>query len=261
MELDDAYANAAYIKDADSYPPRWASEAAAFREGFGARAEIGVPYGDHPREVFDLFHPEGSAKGTVIFVHGGYWLRFDRTSWSHLANGPVSAGWAVAMPSYTLCPENSIAGITNQIAQALTAIAARTEGLLVLTGHSAGGHLVSRMVAPGLLPADVASRIARVVPISPVSDLEPLLKTSMNKEFGMDIAAARAESPVHQPSPDIPVTVWVGADERPVFIDQAQWLAQAWGVPCRIEPGRHHFDVIEDLADRDSDLNRLLIEG
>lgn len=258
MELDDAYANGAYIAGADSYPPRWAAEAAAFRTALGARARIGLRYGAAEREVFDLFLPEGDAAGTVIFVHGGYWRAFDRSSWSHLAQGALAQGWAVAMPSYTLCPENTITGITNQIAAAVTEVAAQTDGPLVLTGHSAGGHLVARMLAPGMLPARVAERVARVVPISPLSDLEPLLKTSMNADFGMDAAEARAESPIHQPAPDVPVTVWVGGDERPAFLDQARWLAEAWDVSCHIEPGKHHFDVIDALADPESALTRLL---
>ena len=261
MELDDAYANGAYIENADSYPPQWQAEAAGLRERLSSRAEIGLSYGDQAREVFDLFHPESDAAGTLVFVHGGYWLKFDRTYWSHLAQGALEAGWAVGMPSYTLVPQNTIAGITTQIAAAVTTIAERTVGPISLAGHSAGGHLVARMLAPGMLPLDVAGRIACVVPISPLADLEPLLKTSMNKEFGLDAEGARAESPVHQPAPDIPVTVWVGEQERPAFLDQARWLAEAWDVPRRIEAGRHHFDVIEDLAREDSDLTRLLTGG
>ncbi len=42
------------------------------------------------------------------------------------------------MPSYDLCPTIRISGITAQIARAVTAIAARMDGPLVLTGHSAG---------------------------------------------------------------------------------------------------------------------------
>lgn len=258
MELDDAYANAAHIPGAEAYPPRWAAEAAAFRDSLGARAATGLRYGDGAREVFDLFQPEGPAKGCVIFVHGGYWKAFDRSTWSHLAAGPLARGWAVAMPSYTLCPEARISEITGQIATAVTAVAGATEGPLVLTGHSAGGHLVARMLAPGMLPDAVAARIARVVPISPLSDLGPLLRTSMNEVLRLDPEEARAESPLHQPAPAVPVTVWAGADERPAFLDQAYWLARAWGASCEVVPGRHHFDVIDALADEDSDLVALL---
>lgn len=258
MELDDAYDNRGHIPGAQEFPPRWAAEARGFRDDRRASSVIGLSYGCTPREVYDLFRPDGTSRGTVIFVHGGYWKAFERSDWSHLAAGALTQGWAVAMPSYTLCPESTIAGITRQIAAAVTAIAARVSGPLALTGHSAGGHLVARMLAPGMLPDPVLARIERVVPISPVADLEPLLRTSMNATLGLDRAAARAESPVHQPSPNVPVTVWVGSDERPAFLDQARWLARAWGVPCHIAPGKHHFDVIAALEDGQSALTQLL---
>ena len=178
MDLDDAYANAPYIPDAESYPPRWAADAVQFREKMGARAELDVPYGASARQAYDFFSAEGEAKGTLVFVHGGYWLKFDKSAWSHFAEGGLAAGWDVALVQYDLCPTVSIADITNQIACAIRAIATRTKGPLSLTGHSAGGHLVARMLAPGILRADVVGRITRVAPISPVSDLRPLLQTT-----------------------------------------------------------------------------------
>mgnify|MGYP000474699060 CR=1 FL=1 len=249
MELDDAYANAAHIPGADSFPPRWEREARGFVEALGARARLGIAYGDSARQAFDLFLPEGTAAGLTVFVHGGYWLRFDRSYWSHLAAGPLARGWAVAMPSYDLCPAVRISEITRQIARAVGAAAGLIEGPLTLAGHSAGGHLVARMLAPGMLPNDVAVRLEQVVPISPLSDLKPLLKTSMNADLHLTMDEAEAESPVNQPAPQLPVTVRVGADERPAFLDQARWLGAAWGAEVDVVPGRHHFDVIDALAD------------
>ncbi len=259
-ELDDAYANAAHIPGSEAYPDRWAADAAAFRDRLRAqgRMRFGLSYGASERQAFDLFLPEGRPRGLTVFVHGGYWLRFDRSFWSHLAAGALARGWACAMPGYDLCPEVRIADITAQIARAIPVMATEVPGPLTLTGHSAGGHLVARMLAPGMLPEEVAARIAHVVPISPVSDLRPLLRTSMNDQFGMDLAAAEAESPVLQPVPEVPATVLVGADERPAFLDQAKWLADAWGCARVVVPGKHHFDVIEALADPDSDLVRTL---
>ena len=252
--LDDAYANAAHIPDADDYPPRWARLAAEFRQGLegAGRARLGQAYGDSDRQVMDIFLPEGPAKGLCLFVHGGYWLRFDKSYWSHLAAGPLARGWAVAMPSYDLCPDASIAQITGQIAQAVALGAAEVAGPVALTGHSAGGHLVSRMAVPGVLPDDLATRLTSVVPISPVADLRPLLDTSMNDQLGLDLAAAKAESPVLMTPMDVPVSIWVGAGERPAFLDQAKWLSEAWNAPMHIAPGTHHFDVIDALQDPDS---------
>ena len=261
-ELDDAYANAAHIPGAADYPPRWERAAEALREGLIEQglADLDLAYGDSPRQRFDLFHPGAEPKGLMVFVHGGYWLRFDKSVWSHLAAGALSHGWAVAMPSYDLCPQVRIADITRQVAKAVTASAAMVAGPIVLAGHSAGGHLVTRMLQPGLLPDAVALRLRHVLSISPVSDLRPLMRTSMNAAFKLDDASARAESPALMVERlPVPVTIWVGADERPVFLDQARWLAEAWGCGHVVDEGRHHFDVIDALADGHSGMiGRLL---
>lgn len=114
MELDDAYANAAHIAGADAYPARWAAKAAAFREAMSetGHARLDHAYGPGAREALDLFLPRGEPTGLCVFVHGGYWLRFDRSYWSHLAAGALARGWAVAMPSYDLCPDVMIGKIT-----------------------------------------------------------------------------------------------------------------------------------------------------
>jgi len=137
-ELDDAYANAAHIPGSADYPPRWERAAAGLREGLLEQglADLDLSYGDTARQRFDLFHPGGAPQGLLIFVHGGYWLRFDKSVWSHLAAGALSRGWAVAMPSYDLCPQVRIADITAQIAQAVTTAASMVAGPIVLAGHS-----------------------------------------------------------------------------------------------------------------------------
>ncbi|WP_353473395.1 alpha/beta hydrolase [Salipiger sp. H15] len=261
MNLSDAYANAAHIPGADAFPPRWSADAAAFRAGMEAQGRFrSLAYGPGAREALDLFLPEGEPRGLVVFVHGGYWLRFDRSVWSHFAAGALEAGWAVAMPSYDLCPEVRISDITRQVAAAVSVAAGEVAGPIRLTGHSAGGHLVARMLAPGVLPAAVAARITGVVPISPLSDLRPLMLTDMNAGLRLDEAEAGAESPIFQPAPAVPVTVWVGGAERPAFLDQARWLGEAWaasgGCEVVIDAGLHHFDVIDGLAEAGSPLCR-----
>ena len=67
-----------------------------------------------------------------------------------------------------------------------------------------------------------------------------------------DMEAAKAESPVLMRPLPVAVTVWVGANERPAFLDQARWLAEAWNAGHEIAEGRHHFDVIAALEDPDS---------
>lgn len=269
-DWDDAYSNGAYIPSGDTYPARWAAQAAAIRDSLAVagRAALDQPYGEGPRDRYDLFTPATPALGTVVFVHGGYWMAFDKGSWSHLAAGALAHGWAVAMPSYTLCPNSRISGITRQIGQAVDAIARRCPGPLRLTGHSAGGHLVSRMAcADAPLEPETAARITRIVSLSGLHDLRPLLATRMNTTLHLNAAEAAAESPaLLTPRPDLPVICWAGAEERPEFRRQNSLLASVWrglgATTAATEAlGRHHFDVIDDLADPGSALIQTLLAG
>jgi acetyl esterase/lipase len=268
MDWDDAYNNRDHIDRAAEFPPRWARQAQEFRQRMATRAQLDIAYGVSERERFDLFLPGGMAQGLVIFIHGGYWRAFGKSDWSHLAAGPLERGWAVAMPGYTLCPRIRISGITRQIGAAIAAAARELGGPIRLAGHSAGGHLVTRMLcrdAP--LPKAVTSRIVSVLSISGVHDLRPLMHTAINDDLMLDRAEAAAESPaLLEPRPGVPVTCWVGAAERPEFRRQNALLANIWtssSVATREveEPDRHHFNVIDGLTRPDSPLTEALLVG
>jgi arylformamidase len=261
MRFDDAFANAKYIAGGEGYPARWATAAAAFRDTLGARARLGLSYGRGERHWFDLFLPEGEAQGLMVFLHGGYWLAFGPRDFSHLAAGALARGWAAALPAYTLAPGARIAAITAEIAAALPAMAAEVAGPVVVTGHSAGGHLAARLaMADTVADPALVARLGRIVPISPLSDLRPLRETLMNDRLGLDAAGARAESPaLGLRRPGQAVRVWVGGAERPVFLDQARRLGNAWSCPVTVDPGRHHFDVIEGLERAESPLMQALL--
>lgn len=255
-DWDDAYANAAHIPGGNDYPAKWEAAAAAFRQT--ARQE--------KIDGGDLFLPENTAKGLAVFIHGGFWMKTGPATWSHLAAGPVARGWAVLMPGYTLAPGARIAQMTRQVASVISDAAGRIAGPVALTGHSAGGHLAARMICDdATLLNGVAARISACVPISPLADLRAMMRTAMNEVLAIDMAEARSESPaLLAPRPDIPVTTWVGGAERPEFLRQARLLADIWAglgaaTDCVIDPGRHHYDVIEALTRPDSPLTCRLL--
>ena len=190
MDMDDRFANGAYIDGAADFPAKWNNQAAAFRAN--AVTELDVSYGPSARQVMDIFHPDCLAKGLVVFVHGGYWRMFDKSTWSHLAAGAVARGWSVAIPSYDLCPDVRISDITNQVTAAVQLAADRVAGPIRMVGHSAGGQVVAQMAG-----MDWGGRLARVVPISPLSDLTPLMQTAMQDDFQLTLAEAAAQSPIH----------------------------------------------------------------
>lgn len=252
---DRDYMNAAFIPEGESYVARWRDAAASFRQILGARADLDQSYGAGARHRFDSFHPEGLSKGVVIFVHGGFWLNFGREHWSHLAAGPVARGWTVVMPSYTLAPEARISEMTREIAEVTRLISARCEGPLVLTGHSAGGHLAARMGC-----GDFSLPVARVLPISPLSELAALIPTEMNQRLRIDEGEAAIESPARlRLRAGISAHIWCGAEERPAFLWQSRTLAEEWACPATFEAGRHHFDICDGLMEAGSPLTNALL--
>jgi arylformamidase len=267
-DWDDAYANTVHIPDGPAYPQRWATQARTFREAKTAagRARLDLAYGPAPRNRLDLFYPDGPHKGLVVFIHGGFWKAFDKSTWSHLAAGSLNLGLAVAIPSYTLCPGLRVAEIAREIAAAIAFAANEVPGEIRLCGHSAGGQLAARMICEASpLGDDTIARIARIVSISGLHDLRPLMATKMNETLGIEAQEAKLESPaLLAPRPNQSVACWVGADERPEFIRQSRILAEMWkGFDARMtmveEPGRHHFNVIDGLAEPGHPLTRALL--
>ncbi len=264
-DWDDAFNNSGYIANAQDYFAAWEEQAKVFRTS-GIKSDLSLPYGPTDRQKLDLFHPPEKPKGLAVFIHGGYWMQLNRSYFSYLAAGPLANGWAVAIPSYTLAPNAQISGITREIAQAITVAANKIDGPIHLSGHSAGGHLVTRMICKDS-PIDpaVQARIVKVVSISGVHDLRNLLKTKMNGTLQLTPKEATAESPsLGKPVAGANVTCWVGADERPEFIRQNNLLCDTWGkqgaaMDAYLDPDKHHFNVIDSLAQPNSKLTQTLL--
>ena len=236
-------------------------------EAFNAaatRAQFDIAYGPHPRERLDLFLPEAENPPLFVYIHGGYWQWNDKEPFSCLAEQLAPAGAAFANIEYELCPNISLTELTGQIRRAV-AYLWREAGRLgydrdrvVVSGHSAGGHLTAMMMAtdwPALaddLPVDVVSA---GLPISGIYDIEPIRLTPLNDLVRMDAAEASALSPVFMtpPSP-MPLVAVIGGDESEEFYRQANDLADAWrtpDAPAEIlnAPGRDHFSVLNTLTE------------
>ncbi len=267
-DWDDAYANGPNIPGGDRWPGLWVDPAREYRQALheAGHAQLDIRYGDGERNRMDLFLPATEPAGLVVFVHGGFWLRLDKSYWSHLARGAVDKGFAVAIPSYTLCPTSRISGITTEIGAAVQKAAEIIEGTIRLVGHSAGGQLVTRMICgTSPLPPSVRDRIVHTVSVSGLHDLRPLMNTAMNSQLNIDYQEAYRESPaLLEPMPGARLTCWVGAAERSEFVRQNALLANVWrglGAETEVveEPDRHHFNVLDGMGDPDHPLTVALL--
>ncbi|MGL5115427.1 MAG: alpha/beta hydrolase [Beijerinckiaceae bacterium] len=252
------YNNRARVKDALQLVEGYLRDSAAYRKAFGARMRQ-LRYGQGPRHIIDVFAPAETASGAagVLFIHGGYWQAFDASAFSHMARGLNLRGITVGIASYDLCPDVALSDIIKQMRQATKAFAVDQGGDVVVTGHSAGGHLAACMASSPPASGE-ETPIKAGLAISGLFELEPLLPTSINQKLRLTAASARANSPrMWLPTPGLEFDCWVGADESAEYLRQSRGLASVWGamgVETRYEEiaGGNHFTAIAGLADEGS---------
>jgi len=198
------------------------------------------------------FVSAGQGSPLLVFIHGGYWQALSAADSMYLAPGAMEQGWSFAAIEYTLAPAAGLAIMVDECRAALAALAALGPfAEVVLAGHSAGAHLaaMSALVSPSPLPLD------RVVLLSGVYDLRPIVHTTVNEPLGLDESAAAEMSPALLPiAASSPVLLTVGDNETEAFIAQQRVYAarvRAEGCPAwdTVAAGRHHFDIVDDLVD------------
>lgn len=265
-DWDDAYANSAHIAGSETLPALWAARSAGFRAQMGARYRD-ITWGAHPRQKLDLFLTDTPPRGLAVIVHGGYWVETDVSLWSFLATGLIAQGYAVALPSYRLAPEAGLPAIAKDVATGIAVAMDEINGPVRLLGHSAGGQLALRMATlHSPLGDSPIARIENIIPISGLFDLRPLRRTAMQDDLRITDAQVMSESPaLSLPHPAFKgdVHLWVGGDERPVFLQQTQLMHLAWRgylpLDMTVEAGRNHFSVLDGLSDPQSPLIHAIV--
>ncbi len=220
LDYEAEYNNRARVPEHAEIFARWTREAQAFRAEASAerRAELGLGYGTGPRQIIDLFAPAGGTQAPLaMFVHGGYWRSLEPQMFSHMARGLNARGVCVAVAGYDLCPQVRITDIVGQIRQASVYLWHRFGRRVLVSGHSAGGHLAACMLATdwkALAPDAPADLVACAYSLSGVFDLAPLRHVSMNADLRLDEAEAQAMSPLAWPvAPGRVLDAVVGGDE------------------------------------------------
>ena len=269
--LNTQYNNRARVPEHPAIFERWRNASALVREN--SSCHLDVAYGPGPNETLDVFACAGANVPVLVFIHGGWWRSLDKRDHSFIAPAFTHAGALVVVPNYALCPAVTIETITLQMVRALEWVhrhAAQYGGdpqRIVVTGHSAGGHLAAMMlscrwreVAPDLPERLVPSALS----ISGLYDLEPVWRTPfLQADLRLTLLSAERLSPARFAPPSGTLFAAVGANESEEFLRQNRLIRQAWGaggVPvCEEVPGTNHFDVLHALADPDARLHRLAL--
>jgi arylformamidase len=267
--VERGYNNRAAVPDHPQWFQRFAELSARARDRY--RPALDVRYGANPKETLDLFVPAKPARGTFVFIHGGYWRALDKADHLLVAGPFVDRGFSVAVINYDLCPDVTIATIVDECRRAVAWVV--NEGArhganaetIVVGGHSAGGHLAAMMLATPTEAFGLARHpVTAAVSLSGVHDLRPLTLFSYNSDLRLDDAeAARLSPALLMPATSAPLLVAVGADETSEFLRQAELLWDAW--PANRPAGeqallavaaRHHFSVVVDYGHASSALTQ-----
>ncbi|MFK4544383.1 acetyl esterase/lipase [Streptomyces tendae] len=223
-------------------------------------------YGDHPDQVIDFYAPRGAtgpgeAAPVVVVLHGGSWRApYDRRHISPFAGFLAERGFAVASVEYRRGAAGAgvdgsgepVAGrwpdTFDDVAAALDALPELVRQHLpradarrvVLTGHSAGGHLALWAAARHLLPADAPWRTDRPTPLRGVVALAPIADFEVADELGVCGGAAR----------QLLGDAGLFAERRP-YADPALLLPT--GIATTLVQGRTDVDVPQAVAEAYAD--------
>ncbi|MER6565339.1 alpha/beta hydrolase [Streptomyces sp. NPDC001093] len=195
--------------------------------------DVTSAYGSHPDQVIDFYAPrkaQESPAPLVVVLHGGAWrARYDRRHITPFADYLARRGFAVANVEYrrggdpltegagdTTPPAGRWPDTFDDIAAALDALPALVREALpqadsrrmVLTGHSAGGHLALWAAARHVLPADAPWRTDRpaplrgVVALAPIADFEVAEKLDVCGNASLQLLGGHDTFAERRPSAD-----------------------------------------------------------
>ena len=259
---DEAFNSAKLIPAAHLFLKNWTASSKQFQKRFkkDSKAQLDMPYGDKSSMRMDIFSPGAYVEANLLFVHGGFWTGYDKSVFSHLGMGPILNNVRCIFPNLPKPPDVSLPEMRVALSECIANIARKYSGPIILLGHQSGAQLAGQCITSENLSDELAARINHTVLISPISDLRPIFYSKYRDEIGLTEELAQLESPLlHAKHKNVKVTIWVGSDERAIYIDQAQQLATAWKCGWFKSNNRHHFDIIEDLEKQNSKLTTMVL--
>lgn len=138
-----------------------------------------IAYGKKPRQRLDILVPTSIKAGeklpVVIFFHGGAWMRGSKEDllYSHFAREFTQNGFIFVNVDYRVYPEVRFPNFLNDLKRAIEWVHKHIADYggnprhLILTGHSAGAHLVALLtVQDKLLPTPIFLDVKKAILLS-----------------------------------------------------------------------------------------------
>lgn len=243
--------------------PLAALNAVGPRDRGAGRVARDLPYGDDPRQRFDLYAPSRSAAplATLVFFYGGGWDSGSRAHYGWAAQALAAQGFLVALPDYRVVPQvhfpafvEDAAAATARVAQVAADHGGDPDRLGVL-GHSAGAHLAMMITLDRRYMAAVGrpDLIRAAAGLAGPYEFLPLNVSASINAFGrvpdptrtQPVTFARADAP--------PIWLGHGTDDVVVHAEDTEILRdrlRALGAPveAKLYLGLNHADLIATFS-------------
>ena len=233
-----------------------------------------IPYHAEMLPRLDVYSPPaGDGHAVLILVHGGSWCSLSKETFAVGGQRLTPYDLVVVIPDYTLYPQARYGQMANEVAAAVAwtlehiAEYGGDPGRIVLSGHSAGGHLAALAAMDDAYLPPLGHRreeIRGLVGMSGVYDIAA--EYAFSSEGGDSSCFADIfggtdgfgpASPISLARPDMPPVLLIHGDQDDVVplhigTDFCRAL-QAAGAKCelRVYPGAGHADYLFDLLTRE----------
>jgi arylformamidase len=269
LSLDEQYNPRLSVANVEKYFVSWQKESLAAKKAI-QKFKLDLAFGSSLGQRLDVFYGDTkslpiettSSLPTLVFIHGGYWRALDKADFSFIAQAYTAGGVNVVITNYDLCPTVTLREVCLQQAHALAWIYRNSAALrlnndkLVVSGHSAGGHLSALLLTamwPVMgqdLPVDL---VKGAILLSGLFDLRPVSKAPfLAKDLLLKESEAIMLSPAFMaPATDAPFLTAVGELESDAFHAQTSLIETRWKRNFR---GRvpalsaNHFSICDRFA-------------
>lgn len=261
----------------DAYTPL---VAAAPQEGIQVTRD--VAYGPHPRQILDLFQPDGARRAPVVmFVHGGAFVRGQK-SLNGIIYDNVPAffarhGYLGVNVEFRLAPESTYPGGAADLALAVEWVRRSAAdyggdpGRIFLLGHSAGGCHVATYAFDPIIGTQPVPEIRGLILVGARvrADTHPDNPNAhgVRAYFGDDPALYEERSPVTWTERStLPVLVAAAEFENPyldVYAAELYYRLSRMRQPGRrfVQlPGHNHTSAVAHLNSGDDRFGRQMLD-
>ena len=253
--------------------PNWIKRSKDYSEK--VKPKFNLKYGKNERNVLDLYSVDNS-KIFLLYIHGGYWQRGDKSVYSFLAEPYNNLNISVAFVNYQMCPQVKFSNIKCQIQQAITFLWKNADELDInkknfnVMGHSAGAHLTIEMLMTdwnkinSLMPKKF---INYSIAVSGIYDLIPLLQCSENKRLKLNHKEAIEESPFYRTFDlNDNLLLAYGSKEPPDMQRQSIELYKKFSsvknsISLLSIENCDHFDTVDSIGNSSSELFKKIIHN